>query len=72
MNFLDNIIEVKKKEVANLKRNFSISSFSDFEFYSQSTLSFSSALQKEDGIAIIAEIKKASPSKGILKENFNH
>ena len=72
MNFLENIIEIKKQEVADLKCNFSISSFSDFEFYSQSTLSFSSSLQKEDRIAVIAEIKKASPSKGILKENFNH
>jgi len=72
MNFLETILAVKKQEVEELKRKFSVSSLNDFEFYSQSTLSFSSSLQKEKAIAVIAEIKKASPSKGILKENFNH
>ncbi len=72
MNFLENIIEVKKQEVEELKRKFSLSSFKDFEFYLQKPLSFSSSLQKDKSIAVIAEIKKASPSKGILKEDFNH
>jgi indole-3-glycerol phosphate synthase len=72
MNFLEIILAEKKQEVEELKRKFSISSFRDFEFYSRSSLSFSFALRKEKAIAVIAEIKKASPSKGILKENFNH
>ena len=72
MNFLETILAEKKQEVEKLKQKYSISSFSDFEFYSQSSLSFSCALRKENAIAVIAEIKKASPSKGILKENFNH
>lgn len=72
MNFLETILVEKKQEVEELKQKFSISLFRDFEFYSQSSLSFSSALRKEKAIAMIAEIKKASPSKGILKEDFNH
>jgi indole-3-glycerol phosphate synthase len=72
MNFLDTIIATKKQEVAGLKQNYSLSSFTDFEYYSQGTLSFSSSLRKEKAIAVIAEIKKASPSKGILKADFNH
>jgi len=72
MNFLDTIIATKKQEVAELKQNYSLSSFTDFEYYSQGTLSFSSSLRKEKAIAVIAEIKKASPSKGILKADFNH
>lgn len=35
------------------------------------TIDFYSALKKEDEISIIAEVKKASPSKGIIKEDFN-
>ena len=72
MNFLETILTEKKQEVVELKRKFCISSFSDFEFYSQNALLFSSALRKEKAIAVIAEIKKASPSKGVLKANFNH
>lgn len=72
MNFLEAILAVKKQEVEELRKKFSVSSFSDYEFYSQSASSFSSALKKEKAIAVIAEIKKASPSKGILKKDFNH
>lgn len=72
MNFLEEILTEKKQEVARLKQKFSISSFTNFEFYSQDSLSFLSALQKENAVAVIAEIKKASPSKGIIKEDFNH
>jgi len=72
MNFLKTIVDVKKQEVDELKRKFSISSFRDFEFYYQKSLPFSPALQKEKAIAVIAEIKKASPSKGIIRENFDH
>lgn len=72
MNFLETILAEKKQEVGELKRKFSVSSFRDFGFYSQKTLSFTSSLKKEKAIAVIAEIKKASPSKGVLRKDFNH
>lgn len=72
MTILEEINEVKKEEVKKLRSNFSLSRFSDSEFYAKSRISFFDALNKTDQISIIAEIKKASPSKGIIREDFDH
>jgi indole-3-glycerol phosphate synthase len=71
-NILSEIVEIKKQEVKLLKREFTLSRFSDTEYYSYNCLDFENALSKPDLISIIAEIKKASPSKGIIREDFNH
>ncbi len=72
MNFLDKILEVKKREVAELKGKYSFSSFSDFPFWGTETLPFREKLLSDSNIKVIAEIKKASPSKGLLLEDFDH
>lgn len=72
MTILDEINEVKKEEVKKLKRDFTFSRFTDSEFFTKPKLSFYNALNNEERISIIAEIKKASPSKGIIREDFNH
>jgi len=72
IDILSEIVEVKKEEVKILKRDFTISHFSDLEYFSQDTLDFREALANPDGISIIAEVKKASPSKGIIRKDFNH
>ncbi len=72
MSFLSEILEVKRDEVKKLKQNFSLSSFRSEEFFDTPTRSLKQALNNDSYISIIAEIKKASPSKGILIENFNH
>lgn len=72
MTILDKILEVKKEEVAQLHQKFSRSSFSESKLFHKDRIDFASALKNENRISVIAEIKKASPSKGILKEDFNH
>ena len=72
MTILDKILEIKKEEVAILHQKYSRSSFSEFELFHKERIDFASALKNENRISVIAEIKKASPSKGILKEDFNH
>ncbi len=71
MNILDQILEVKKQEVIELKNKFTLSSFSDYEFFNSKCLKFKDKLSGKS-LSIIAEIKKASPSKGIIREDFNH
>lgn len=72
MTILEEINKVKKEEVKKLRSDFTLSRFSDSEFYSKSRISFYQALNNTNQISIIAEIKKASPSKGIIREDFNH
>lgn len=71
MNILEEIIEVKKEEIKNLKKKFSFNSFASMEYFDKPCRSFKSALEKENKISIIAEIKKASPSKGVIRKEFN-
>lgn len=72
MNFLDKILESKKEEVKNLKKKFSVSSFGSMESFSKPKLSFIEKTKNNKNISLICEIKKASPSKGIIRKDFDH
>jgi indole-3-glycerol phosphate synthase len=71
MNILEEILEYKKEEVKKLKQRYSLSSFKEMEFFEKPTLKLKNFI-REDSLGIIAEIKKASPSKGIIRKDFNH
>ena len=73
MSILEKIIVDKKKEVESDKLQFPINEIK--RKISQKNKIFSKCLKKyqdKNTPAIIAEIKKASPSKGILVDDFNH
>ncbi|PKL82779.1 MAG: indole-3-glycerol phosphate synthase TrpC [Ignavibacteriae bacterium HGW-Ignavibacteriae-3] len=72
MSILDDILKVKKDEVNKLKSEYSLSSFRDFEFFDFPVRSLKDSLTHSDRLGIITEIKRASPSKGLLKEDFDH
>lgn len=68
---LDTIVETKKLEVARLRRNGIVlpSQFKDREI--DGPRGFRDALLNYSGVSVIAEIKKASPSKGVISPLFN-
>jgi len=67
---LDTIVEKKREEVAKL-RKVGIQLPEQFrEKIIDSPRGFTDALVNYSGVSVIAEIKKASPSKGVICENF--
>lgn len=71
MGILEEILEYKKKELSSIKgKRGGIHALKERIDALPSARDFVSALKKE-GTNIIAEVKKASPSKGILREDFN-
>jgi indole-3-glycerol phosphate synthase len=67
---LDKIIETKKKEVAQLKRQTTVSSFEKIIAQLPPCRDFRQAISS-DACAIIAEVKCASPSRGSLIADFD-
>jgi indole-3-glycerol phosphate synthase len=67
---LDKIIDAKKEEVAHLKRNRPLQELKHAIADLPSPRNFHEAISGRE-CAIIAELKRRSPSKGILREDFD-
>ena len=73
-NILDKILATKKNEIKNAKQLFSLTDLTEKIEINNNERDFVAALQDKHKIgsqAVIAEIKKASPSKGIIREAFD-
>ncbi|MDA9726493.1 indole-3-glycerol phosphate synthase TrpC [Candidatus Pelagibacter sp.] len=73
-NILKEIINNKRDKIQILKKNISINSLKDKISKLKNYINFKEKILKNinrDKISIIAEIKKASPSAGIIIDNYN-
>lgn len=71
MTYLTRILETKAGEVAELKKQEPERRYRDVCGELPATRDFRSAIaSREGGINLIAEVKKASPSRGVLVEDF--
>lgn len=75
-DILQRIVEVKREEVAALRRTRDLASWraeAEARRRADPLRGFAAALRRRvaaGGAAVIAEVKKASPSKGVLREHF--
>ena len=73
-NVLEKIINKKIEKIANLKKTISLESLDELINTNKTFINFKEKIEnniKEDKFSIIAEIKKASPSAGIIVKDYN-
>jgi indole-3-glycerol phosphate synthase len=73
-NILNNIISKKIERVDALKKSISLDSLNEIIDKNNTFINFKEKIQNniiQDKISIIAEIKKASPSAGVIIKDYN-
>jgi indole-3-glycerol phosphate synthase len=73
MNILDTICATKRDEVAVRKKAMSLRDLSQLSAAQSAPRGFKNAIdvKASNGFALIAEVKKASPSKGLIRSDFD-
>ena len=73
-NILEKIIKKKKEKITSLKKTISLDSLNELIDANKIFINFKEQIEnniKDNKISIIAEIKKASPSAGVIIEDYD-
>jgi indole-3-glycerol phosphate synthase len=70
MNILENILENTRQEIATEKKITPLQQLKEMPGFQRRCYSLLKALHRKE-VSIIAEIKKASPSKGVIRKDFD-
>lgn len=72
MSILDTIVETRRKRLEECRRRISSEEIRSRAADASAPSDFSSAIRRTEGdkIGLIAEVKKASPSKGLIRDDF--
>jgi indole-3-glycerol phosphate synthase len=68
---LERILEAKRREVATARRRCSEADLTQRPLWNDARRGFAAAIRNAPGRCIIAEIKKASPSRGTIRKDFD-
>lgn len=71
MSILEEIVQNKKKELTVAQKKAPVSTLLSAVRYLAEPLGFANALRMRADLGVIAEIKKASPSAGVICEDFD-
>jgi indole-3-glycerol phosphate synthase len=70
-SILDRIVAAKRVELAEARSRTPESALEELATQAAPARDFRAALEREPGVQVIAEVKKASPSAGVLRADFD-
>lgn len=70
-NILEEIVEQTASDLKKRRKKISLKDLETMELYEKPQKDFKAALRLDGDVAVIAEIKKASPSKGLIRKDFD-
>jgi indole-3-glycerol phosphate synthase len=68
---LDRIVASKREEIALVKKRRDLKALRDAVHTAPDIRNFHESLRRTDRIRLLAEVKKASPSKGVIRHHFH-